>query len=354
MSTTEMPLPGRARRASTPAASPPIDTAKHGNRSAGHHGTLMVTVTQVEVLTPDINRFTLSPADGTWMPPFSGGSHVTVLIPDGPQTRRNAYSLMSSPYDASKYQIAVRRCEDGKGGSAAMHANITEGDVLAITSPANLFPLSKHARHHVFIAGGVGITPIFAQLEELKMKEASFELHLAVRGPEHGALGRELESKHGDAVTIYEDTSPVRLSIAEVLADRPLGTHVYVCGPAGMIDAVVKTAHELGWTDSHIHYERFDDLGSAGAPFPVTLARSGATLEISPEQSILEAVEEAGYKLPYLCRGGACGECETEVVEVDGTIDHRDDWLTKSERATNRAIMPCVSRATCTKLVINA
>lgn len=345
----------------TPAESAVIEhteaeagAAESGRRSTGQQGTLAVRVTRVEALTPDISRYTFEAPDGGWLPPFSGGSHVTVLIPDAGQTRRNAYSLMSSPYDASKYQIAVRRCDDGKGGSAAMHANVREGDVLAITTPANLFPLSKHARHHIFVAGGVGITPIFAQLEELSMKEASFELHLGVRGPEHVALGRELQDKYGDAVTIYEDTSPDRLSIPDVLADRPLGSHVYVCGPAGMIEAVLSTAHDLGWTDSHIHYERFDDLGSSGEPFSVTLARSGTTLEVSPEQSILEAVEEAGFTLPYLCRGGACGECETEVVELDGVIDHRDDWLSESERAANRIIMPCVSRATCTKLVINA
>ena len=322
--------------------------------STAHQGTLQVRVERIESVTPEINRYTLCAADGSWLPPFSGGSHVTVLIGDGEETRRNAYSLMSSPYDAGRYQIAVRRVPDGKGGSRALHDGTKEGDLLGITIPANLFPLSKHARHHVFIAGGVGITPVFAQLEELAMKAASFELHLAVRGPEHRALGDELATKYGDAVTIYEDTSDVRLSIAEVLADRPLGTHVYVCGPAGMIEAVLATAHGLGWTDSHIHYERFDDLGSTGEPFTVTLARSGVDIAVSPEQSLLEAVEDAGYTLPYLCRGGACGECETEVVELDGTLDHRDDWLSETDREANKLIMPCVSRATCTKLVIDA
>lgn len=322
--------------------------------SVAHHGTLQLRIDRIESVTPDIKRYTFSAADGSWLPPFSGGSHIAVLVDTGGDIRRNAYSLMSSPYDASKYQIAVRRVPNGKGGSAALHDKARAGDLVAVTAPANLFPLSKHARQHLFIAGGVGITPVFAQLDELELKGGSFELHLAVRGPEHANLGRELQARYGDRVTVYGDADGSRLSIADVLADRLLGTHVYVCGPAKMIDEVVDAAHELGWTDSHIHFERFDDVGSTGEPFAVTLAKSGDVIEVSPDQSLLEAVEEKGHRLPYLCRGGACGECSTEVLELDGTIDHRDDWLSEAEKASNTLILPCVSRARCAKLVINA
>lgn len=322
--------------------------------SEAQHGALQLTVDRVESVTPEINRYTFSAADGSWLPPFSGGSHVRVLIPFDGETRRNAYSLMSSPYDTSQYQIAVRRVDDGKRGSITMHEDVHEGDVLFVTTPANLFPVSKHARHHLFIAGGVGVTPIFAQLDELSVKGGSFELHLAVRGSEHAALGHELKERYGERVTLYGDGDGTRLNSSEILAGRPLGTHTYVCGPTRMVDDVIGAAQALGWTDSHIHYERFDDLGSTGSPFSATLALSGAVIEVSPDQSLLEAAEEAGFKLPYLCRGGACGECETEVLELDGTIDHRDDWLSESERVANKLFMPCVSRATCTKLVINA
>ena len=331
-----------------------MTTASSGVAGERRQGALRVQVARVEAVTPEINRYTLCAADGSWLPPFSGGSHITVLIPDGDDTRRNAYSLMSSPYDVGQYQIAVRRVDSGRGGSAALHREVHDGDQLDITAPVNLFPLAKRARHHVFIAGGVGVTPIFAQLEELSAKaNSSFEVHLAVRGPEHAALGQELQAKYGEAVTVYSRPG-ARLAIAEILADRPLGTHVYVCGPDSMISDAVESAKHWGWTGSHIHFERFDDVGSSGEPFSVTLARSGVTLDVSPEQSILEAAEAAGHQIPYLCRGGACGECETEVVEVDGVIDHRDDWLSESERASNHVIMPCVSRATCTKLVIQA
>ncbi|MFJ6079299.1 PDR/VanB family oxidoreductase [Pseudarthrobacter sp. NPDC092419] len=322
--------------------------------SGAHHGALQLKVKRIEELTLEINRYTFCAADGSWLPPFSGGSHITILIPTDGGTKRNAYSLMSSPYDTSEYQIAVRRVDDGKRGSLSMHTNVREGDVLLASIPANLFPVSKHARHHLFIAGGVGITPIYAQLDELSLKGGAFELHLAVRGPEHAALGHELKERYGQRVTLYGDDGITRLNAREILAGRPLGTHAYVCGPAGMVDDVIEAAHVLGWTDSNIHFERFEDLGSTGDPFTVTLARSGAVIEVSPEQSLLEAAEEAGHKLPYLCRGGACGECETQVLDLEGTIDHRDDWLTESERATNKLIMPCVSRATCSRLIIDA
>ncbi|WP_342022273.1 PDR/VanB family oxidoreductase [Arthrobacter citreus] len=322
--------------------------------SEAQNGALRLKVDRIEAVTPEINRFTFSSVDGSWLPPFSGGSHVRVLIEFDGETRRNAYSLMSSPYDTSQYQIAVRRVEDGKRGSVTMHQNVREGDVLLVTTPANLFPVSKHARHHLFIAGGVGVTPIFAQLEELSVKGASFELHLAVRGPEHAALGNELKERYGERVTLYGDGDGSRLNSSQILDGRPLGTHAYVCGPDRMVDDVIGAARNLGWTESHIHYERFDDLGSVGNPFSVTLAQSGAVVNVSPEQSLLEAAEAAGHKLPYLCRGGACGECEIEVLELEGTIDHRDDWLSETDRCSNKLIMPCVSRATCTKLVIDA
>ncbi|NNJ15745.1 oxidoreductase [Pseudomonas putida CSV86] len=318
-----------------------------------HNGTLSVRVARIEAMTPEITRFTLVDPDGKHLPAFSGGSHVVVILEDGDKTHRNAYSLMSSPYDSSAYQIAVRRVADGRGGSRYLHERVAEGDLLQILQPANLFPLAKHGRQHLFIAGGVGITPVYSQLEELELKKASFELHLAVRGPGHIALGRELQERYGARVHLYVQGEDERMDISRILFGRPLGSHVYVCGPDSMIDDTIEGARALGWTDSHIHYERFVEQGSSGRPFSVTLARQGVTLEVPAEQSLLEAAEQAGYKVPYLCRGGACGYCETEVLEVDGELDHRDDWLSEEDKLGKRKFMPCVSRANCTRLVVD-
>lgn len=317
------------------------------------NGTLNVRVTRIEQVTPEIKRFTLASTDGAHLTPFSGGSNVVVLMPHASGAYRNAYSLMSSPYDASAYQIAVRRVEEGRGGSKHMHDVVKEGDELEILRPVNLFPLSKHARLHLFIAGGVGITPVCSQLAELRLRGTPFEVHLAVRGDTHARLGEELLQEYGDAVRLYRDERGERLNISEVLADRPLGSDVYVCGPEGMIQATIDAAHAHGWTDSHIHYERFLEQGSVGEAFQVTLARSGATIDVSPDQSLLEAAEAAGHEIPYLCRGGACGMCETNVLELDGEILHTDDWLSDEDKAANNKIMPCVSRAKCSRLVID-
>ncbi|MBJ3814699.1 oxidoreductase [Shimwellia pseudoproteus] len=316
-------------------------------------GTLAVRVARIEQVTPEIKRFTLVSPDGAPLPPFSGGSNLVVLIPHASGSYRNAYSLMSSPYNTSSYQIAVRRVATGRGGSRRLHDTIRQGDLLEVLRPVNLFPLSKHARLHLFIAGGVGITPVCSQLAELRLRGTPFEVHLAVRGAEHALLGEELRREYGDAIHLYHGDQGERLNIAAVLAGRPLGSDVYVCGPEGMIEDTVTAAHDHGWTDSHIHYERFLEQGSVGEAFSVTLARSGATVHVSPDQSLLEAAESAGHHIPYLCRGGACGMCETRVLDLDGELIHTDDWLSDADKSANKKIMPCVSRAKCARLVID-
>ncbi|MDD2055321.1 PDR/VanB family oxidoreductase [Pseudomonas putida] len=317
------------------------------------NGTLNLRVARIETVTPEIKRFTLVSPDGAHLPAFSGGSHVVVLIANERNTLRNPYSLLSSPYDTSCYQIAVRRVVDGRGGSNALHDRVSEGELIEVTPPVNLFPLVKQARLHLFIAGGVGITPMISQLEELRLSQVPFELHYAVRGEAHAQLGLELQAIYGEQVHLYRKGVEARLDIAAVLANRPLGSHVYACGPDSMIDATLACARSLGWTDSHVHFERFLEQSSGGEAFSFTLGRSGATIEVSPDQSMLEAVEAAGYSLPYLCRGGACGHCETVVLELDGELLHSDDWLCEEDRLANQKIMPCVSRAKCNRLVID-
>ncbi|NWC93815.1 MULTISPECIES: PDR/VanB family oxidoreductase [unclassified Pseudomonas] len=317
------------------------------------NGTLNLRVARIEVVTPEIKRFTLVSPTGAHLPAFSGGSHVVVLIASAHNTLRNPYSLLSSPYDTSSYQIAVRRVDSGRGGSTSLHDTVTEGDLIQVTPPVNLFALIKQARLHLFIAGGVGITPVISQLEELQLSKVPFELHYAVRGEEHAQLGKELQATYGEQVHLYRKGIEPRMDIGQVLADRPLGSHVYVCGPDSMIDASLRCARDLGWTDSHVHFERFLEQSNGGEAFSFTLGRSGTTIEVSPDQTMLEAVEAAGHTLPYLCRGGACGHCETNVLELDGELLHSDDWLSDEDKTSGKKIMPCVSRAKCNRLVID-
>lgn len=317
-----------------------------------HAGTLPVVVTAIDEVTPLIKVYTLQDPDGQPLPGFSGGSHVIVLIPEDGKVYRNPYSLMSTPFDTTAYKIGVRRQESGRGGSRSLHDNVRVGMTLHITHPINNFPLNRRSLKHIFIAGGVGITPIIAQIHDLQVGNVPYELHYAVRGLEHAGMNRFINADNIGTTSIYHDDTDARIDFHSILANQPLGSDVYICGPAPMIEAVIAAARDLGWADSHIHWEEFVETATGDA-FDVFLKKSNIHLTVPPELSLLEAIEGAGVEMPYLCRGGACGHCETDVVELDGQIIHRDIWLSDEDKAANRKLMPCVSRAECRKLVLD-
>lgn len=314
-----------------------------------HAETIPVEVTAVEQVTPLIKQFTLGPAAGGELPPFSGGSHVIVVLRRRDETLRRAYSLMGSPRDRSCYRIAVRRHDNGRGGSLHLHQQVGVGTRLFVSHPVNLFPLARIARNHVLFAGGVGITPMTAMIDDLRSGQAPWELHYVVRGPGHDHFGRQL-LEGGGRVHFYYGSAG--LDLGRILAGQPLGTHVYTCGPPRMIEAVAQAARAAGWAGSHIHQEEFA-APPVGQPFDVHLARSDLTVHVPPERSLLEALEAAGVPAPYLCRGGVCGECETDVLDLDGELVHNDHWLSAEQKLGGRKIMPCVSRARCTRLVLD-
>jgi len=312
---------------------------------------LLVTTTEVTDITPMIKRFRFEAADGGPLPPFSGGAHVIVEMQDGAVLRRNPYSLMSPPSQTSSYTISVRRDDAGRGGSRFLHRDVRPGTRLTISRPVNLFPIDWRARKHLLVAGGIGITPFLAQMSQLAAADAPFELHFAVRSREQGAYVDELEQRYGDRVTVYCDDRGERIPVADLVAGQPLGTQLYVCGPSGMMEWVLETARSAGWPDHALHHERFLAPAS-GKPYVVTLALSNLRVPVSEHQSMLEAIESAGVQAPYMCRGGACGECETTVLSCDGTMLHNDVFLSPEERASETKIMPCVSRFEGTSLVL--
>jgi dimethylamine monooxygenase subunit B len=314
--------------------------------------TIPVVVRRVRPVTPLIRQFTLAREDGTPLPAFSAGAHVVVVMPGEARTLRNPYSLMGASEDLATYDIAVRLSETSRGGSRFMHEAVGPGSRLAITPPVNLFPLDRVARRHVLLAGGVGITPVAAHVRELMHGTVPFEVHCGARSIEHATLALELQALAPEAVTLHLDTPGPAMDVDAILAGQPLGTHVYVCGPGGMIEGVIAAARAAGWPDSHIHWERFT-APPAGKPFEVTLSRSGKRVSVPPEMSLLEAIEAAGVDAPFLCRGGACGQCETTVLALDGTLFHHDVYLTDAQKAAGDRIMPCVSRADCRTLVLD-
>jgi dimethylamine monooxygenase subunit B len=314
--------------------------------------TLSVEVTAIEQITPLIKHFKLAPVVGDKMPAFSGGSHIVVVMRGGTRVHRNPYSLLSSPQQLATYEIGVRRMEESRGGSHFMHDSVRVGSRLEIAHPVNLFALDKIARKHVLIGGGIGITPFVAQLEDLHAGPVPYELHYSVRSAEHAAFLPRLLERHGDRVRMYYDSEGEAIDFDGLLEDQPLGTHVYVCGPAGLIARVITTAQSCGWPDSHIHWEQFS-APPVGDAFDVFLARSQVRVHVPPDQSLMESIEAAGIEVPYLCRGGVCGFCHTAVLDLDGEIIHNDHYLSDAEKSKGKSIMPCVSRARCKNLVLD-
>lgn len=294
-------------------------------------------LTARETLSPRITRFRFERPDKGPLPLFSGGAHVMVEMQDGDILRRNAYSLISDPEDGSGYEIAVQREDQGRGGSLFMHEKARPGDLMRVGLPVNLFALNLTARKHLLIAGGVGITPFIAQTRELQRLGLPYELHYAVRArDELAALPLLPEGVH-----VHVSAEGSRMDLGAILSEQPLGTHLYVCASDRMISTVLDSALALGWPRDALHSEEF--LAPApGEPFQVFCARSHKTLTVGAHESLLEALENAGIAAPWLCRGGACGQCETDVIACDGTIEHHDHWLEPEERA--HKIMPCVSR----------
>ena len=313
---------------------------------------LNVRVAEVVPVNELITRFRFVSRDGSPLPAFSGGAHTVVEMDDNGTRRLNPYSLMSDPEDTSGYEISVRRDDQGRGGSLFMHRHVKPGMEMVISYPVNLFGLDSRAKKHLMIVGGIGITPFLAQVAQLTHFGGRWEMHYAARNRALGAYMDRLTAAHPDRVHCYFDEEKQQIDLGRILATQPIGTHLYVCGPKGMIAWVLSTAERMGWPKQALHSEEFIAPGT-GLPFTVELAASGKTITVGTTQSLLEAMEAAGVDAPYLCRGGACGQCETAVVRCDGTILHRDHWLTPEEQAEDTKIMPCVSRFEGKTLVID-
>jgi ferredoxin-NADP reductase len=311
-----------------------------------------VVVTEVVEINSLIKRFRFARRDGAAMPTFSGGAHVVVEMDDHGTRRMNPYSLSSTPGDTAAYEISVRRDDVGRGGSLYMHNHVKPGMEMVLSHPVNLFPLDQRGRKHLMIAGGIGITPFIAQMAQLQSMGGKFELHYSMRSPELGAYGQALKAQYDSRIHLYYDESKQFIDLKNLLKTQPLGTHLYVCGPKGMIAWVKDTAKQMGWPARSVHSEEFLSP-PVGKPFDVTLSTSQKSITVAANQSLLEAIEAAGVEAPYMCRGGACGQCETSVQHCDGHIEHNDHWLTDDQKASNTKIMPCVSRFAGARLTID-
>lgn len=310
---------------------------------------LKLRVVAAAMLSPSLRHLQLASEDGAPLPPTGAGAHVLFALPGAGRTHRNAYSLVNAPGSRSRYDIIVRRVVASRGGSAAVHERLQVHDTLEAQWPANLFPPVRGARRHLMIAGGIGITPFLSYLQDAGVRQTGCELHVCCRESEQAVFAPWLPA---DApVSFHWDSEGHRLDIAALLARQPAGTHLYVCGPSELNASVLSAAAAAGLPDSQVHTEHFGSGASGGAAFEAVLQKSGLTVQVAEDESLLDAIERIGVAAPCLCRGGACGVCVTPLLE--GEAEHRDHFLSQADQAAGQFIMPCVSRSRSPRLVLD-
>jgi vanillate O-demethylase ferredoxin subunit len=317
-------------------------------------GNLKVKVAAKTAEATDICSFELVSADGTPLPAFSAGSHIDVSVADG-LTRQ--YSLCNDPSESHRYLIAVLRDPGSRGGSVGMHDKVQVGDVITISAPKNHFQLAHDAKKHLLLAGGIGVTPILCMAERLAAVGGEFEMHYCARSADRTAFRERIaQSPFAAKVGFHFDDGDAgqKFDIAQRLKTPEPGTHLYVCGPKGFMDAVLNTARAQGWPEAQLHYEFFAADVSPKADdgsFEVQLASSGRVLVVAKDQTVVAALAEAGIEVPTSCEQGVCGTCLTRVIS--GEPDHRDMYLTPEEQAANDQFMPCCSRSKSARLVLD-
>ena len=312
-----------------------------------------VRISSKTVEATDVCSFELIDLDGRGLPPFSAGSHIDVYLGDG-LTRQ--YSLCNDPNETHRYQIAVLKDPNSRGGSRAMHA-LEAGQILEVSEPKNHFALQNGVDHVMLLAGGIGITPILCMAERLSTAGASFEMHYCTRSTERTAfMERIRDSDFHRRVWFYHDEGPSqrRLEPVQLFSEADRGTHLYVCGPTGFMNAMLDTARAAGWEEGRLHREYFGagstHKNTAGS-FDVQIASTGRIINIPANCSVVAALTSAGITIDTSCEQGVCGTCITRVI--DGTPDHQDLFLTAEERARNDQFLPCCSRSKSARLVLD-
>ncbi len=307
----------------------------------------LARVVSIRPVATDILRFELEPADRRPFAPFAPGAHIDVTTPGGPVRQ---YSLCGDPASARRYAIAVKLEREGRGGSKSMHGWIEEGDSLAFSGPRNLFPLAPEGAS-LFIAGGIGITPILAMVQALAAAGRPWELHYCARSREHAAFHQELAALRGGEVIPYFSEAPL-LDARALLREARGETDLYCCGPAPLMQAVKEAAGH--WPAGRVHFEYFAAPAIAwppNQPFEVELARQGIVLQVPRDRTVLQVLRAAGVDVPSACEEGVCGTCETRILA--GEAEHRDMLLSDSEKAAGRTMMVCVSRSRSPRLVLD-
>ncbi|MBP0625074.1 oxidoreductase [Cupriavidus sp. LEh25] len=314
---------------------------------------MKLTVTTLRLEAEGVLGVELRDRSGALLPPFEPGAHVDVSFSNG-LTRQ--YSIASSATDSTRYWLGIGRAPVSRGGSSYAHASLRLGDVLEVSEPRSLFGLQEEASGHIFIAGGIGITPILGMIHRCVERGHAWRLLYCVRSRRNAAYLEQLDPFRNHVVVHADDEHSGRADIEGALGSLPEGWHVYTCGPAAMMEAVCDRARLAGIHPGSVHLERFgaDPAEIAVRPrqtFSVRLLRHGGCFAIPEDRSILDVLEEHGVVLPSSCREGLCRSCEVPLVS--GQADHRDYVLSEEERCAHQSILICVSRAKDGELVLD-
>jgi len=276
------------------------------------------------------------------LPAWRGGAHVDIHLPDG---KVRQYSLCGDPCSRETYQVAIQRETTGRGGSNWIHDQVGAGDTVHVSAPRTNFSLDDGAERHVFIAGGIGVTPLLAMAREARTNGQDFVFHYCARRRADAPLLASLASVCADRlVTHFSDEQ--RLDIDAMFADLDAaeGTHIYGCGPARLTDAIRRVARVEGWPEERVHFEVFQpalDDDFKPEPFEIVVASTGQRVTVPADQSALSILREQGYSMPSSCELGVCGACICGYT--DGQVIHRDSVLSLADRQAR--MTPCISRA---------
>ena len=311
-----------------------------------HEGDLVVEA--VDHVADEVVAVTLADPGGEALPPWTPGAHVDLILEPGLVRQ---YSLCGSPSDSGTIRVAILKAPGGRGGSAFVHERVHPGSVVRVRGPRNHFPLVGSPRY-LFIAGGIGITPLLPMIAEASAAGAAWTLLYGGRSRASMAFVDEL-APYADRITLVPQDELGVLDLDNALGDPRDDTLVYCCGPEALLTAVEQRC--ASWPACALHLERFAakpaEADAAGKPFELVLARSGLTLTVPADRSVFDVVQEAGVSILGSCHEGICGTCEQIVL--DGEVDHRDSILTEDEQALNETMMICVSRCRSDRLTLD-
>lgn len=285
------------------------------------------------------------------LPPFTAGAHIDLHLAD---KLVRSYSLCNAQDEHHRYVICVQREDNGRGGSAFIFRSVKEGDVLAVDPPRNNFKVEESATHSLFVAGGIGITPILSMIARLSALHRNWTLYYCARAEQDAALLPELRALDGQSGTAhfhFDDKAGGFLDLKPVISSAPPSTHFYCCGPVPLMAAFREATAGLPAEQVHVEYFTPPQSVDLDGSFEVELAQSHVTVTVEAGQSIVAALLKAGIDVPFACEEGLCGACITPVLS--GEPDHRDFVLSDADRASNKLITLCCSRSKSPRLVLD-